>query len=51
MHHLADNMTKVCQGGNHNGAGGESILLHYSSGEEVELIAICKIGICLYSRG
>ena len=25
MHHLADSMTKLCQGGEHDNAGGESI--------------------------
>ena len=34
MHHLADSMTKLCQGGEHNNAGGESIPMYYSSREE-----------------
>ena len=40
MHHLADSMTKLCQGGEHNNAGGESIPMYYSSREEAELIVI-----------
>ena len=40
MHHLADSMTKLCQGGEHDNAGGESIPMYYSSREEAELIVI-----------
>ena len=40
MHHRADSMTKLCQGGEHNNAGGESIPMYYSSREEAELIVI-----------
>ena len=40
MHHLADSMTKLCQSGEHNNAGGESIPMYHSSREEAELIVI-----------
>ena len=38
MHHLADNMTELCHSGKHNDAGGESIPMYYSSGEDAKLI-------------
>ena len=34
MHHLADSMTKLCDSGKHNNACGESIQMHFSSGEK-----------------
>ena len=40
MHHLADSITKLCHSGNHNNACGESIPIHYSSGEKAELIVV-----------
>ena len=40
MHHLADSMTKLCQSGKHNNAGGEGIPLYISSREDAELIVI-----------
>ena len=40
MHHLANSMTKLCHSGKHNNAVGESIPMHYSSGEKAELIVI-----------
>ena len=50
MHHLPDNMTKLCHSGKHNNAGGKSVPMHYSSGEEAELIVVGR-GRYLYLVG
>ena len=40
MHHLADGATKQWHSGKHDKAGGESIPMSYSSGQEAELVVI-----------
>ena len=37
MHYLADSMTELCLSGKNNNAGGESIPMYYSPGEEAKL--------------
>ena len=40
MHYLADSMTELCQSGKNINAGGESIPMYYSPGEEAKLQVI-----------
>ena len=40
MHHLADSTTELCHCGEHDNAGGKSIPMYHSSGEEIELVVV-----------
>ena len=40
MHYLADSMTDLCLSGKKNNAGGESIPMYYSPGDEAKLKVI-----------
>ena len=40
MHHPADNTTELCHCGEHDNAGGKSIPMYHSSGEDTELVLV-----------
>ena len=40
MHHLANSITELCQGWEHDNACGESIPMYHSSGKEAILVVI-----------